>query len=337
MKSWPLSRHVAVATLDRRSLRSSSASAFAWPRAAGPRSPPPRILRVAPEPQAVAVVVTRPIRVRPARRPWSDERKRRFQRRFLPAVTALVLAPAPIARVLLGGGGAAVVPLPPVALGPTPLPHLAPLAPPEPSRGGSATRHARGRLARLHLARPALPRAPDRRRAAAGQSPYWTTWDPALDRVPDRGYRRYGSAKLIHLLLSVTQAFHDAHPGAPRLVIGDISRLGGGPLDQHASHQNGLDVDVYYPRKDGREVAPTSVDQVNVPLSQELLDLFLAARPEFVFVGPHLAAARPLGRRRAAGRPRQPHARPHLPAVDGQETVRPAAPLGDRPRRWNGV
>ena len=36
------------------------------------------------------------------------------------------------------------------------------------------------------------------------QSPFWTTWDPALDRVPDRGYRRYGSAKLIHLLLSVT-------------------------------------------------------------------------------------------------------------------------------------
>ena len=61
-------------------------------------------------------------------------------------------------------------------------------------------------------------------------------------------------------------------------MIGDISRLGGGPLDEHASHQNGLDVDVYYPRLDGREVAPTSVDQVNVPLSQDLLNLFLAAR-----------------------------------------------------------
>ena len=45
---------------------------------------PPRIMRLAPEPQPVEVIVTRPIRVRPARRPWSDERKRRFQRRFLP-------------------------------------------------------------------------------------------------------------------------------------------------------------------------------------------------------------------------------------------------------------
>ena len=126
-------------------------------------------------------------------------------------------------------------------------------------------------------------------------SPYWATWDPALDRVPDRGYRRYGSAKIIHLLLAVTKEFHDSHPGAPRLVIGDISRLGGGPLDEHASHQNGLDVDVYYPRLDAREIAPTSVDQVNVPLSQDLLNLFLAARPEFVFVGPHLPLHGPPG------------------------------------------
>jgi hypothetical protein len=256
---------------------------------------PPRILRVAPEHQAVAVVVTRPIRVRPARRPWSDERKRRFQRRFLPAVTALVLAPAPLARVLLGGAGATAVPLPPVALGPTPLPHLAPLAPPEPSRGGSATvMPAIVWRDSISLGLPYHGRLIDGVQLPL-QSPFWTTWDPALDRAPDRGYRRYGSAKLVHLLLAVTQAFHESHPGASRLVIGDLSRLGGGPLDQHASHQNGLDVDVYYPRLDGSEIAPASVDQVNVPLSQELLDLFLAAKPEFVFVGPDLPLHGPPG------------------------------------------
>jgi penicillin-insensitive murein endopeptidase len=255
---------------------------------------PPRILRAVPEPQAVAVVVTRPIRVRPARRPWSEERKRRFRRRFLPAVTALVLAPAPIARVLVGGGST-TLPLPPVTLGPTALPHLSPLAPAEPARGGSSAvmpevvwRDS------ISLGLPYHGRLIDGVQLPV-QSPFWTTWDPALDRVPDRGYRRYGSAKLIHLLLAVAHEFHDAHPGAPRLVIGDISRFGGGPLDEHASHQNGLDVDVYYPRVDGREVAPTTVDQVNVPLSQDLLNLFLAARPEFVFVGPHLPLHGPSG------------------------------------------
>ena len=260
----------------------------------GAEIPPPRILRIAPQPQPVEVIVTRPIRVRPARRPWSDERKRRFQRRFLPAVTALVLAPAPIARLLVGGG-TAVVPLPPVALGPTPLPHLAPLTPPEPARGGgSAVMPEVVWRDSISLGLPYHGRLIDGVQLPTS-SPYWATWDPALDRVPDRGYRRYGSAKLIHLLLTVTKEFHDAHPGAARLVIGDISRLGGGPLDEHASHQNGLDVDVYYPRLDGRELAPASVDQVNVPLSQDLLDLFLAAKPEFVFVGPHLALHGPAG------------------------------------------
>ena len=249
---------------------------------------PPRIVHLAPEPQPVEVIVTRPIRVRPARRPWSDERKRRFQRRFLPAVTALVLAPAPIARILLGGAGTAVVPLPPVSLGPTSLPHLTPLTPPEPARGGgSAVMPEVVWRDSISLGLPYHGRLIDGVQLPVS-SPFWATWDPALERVPDRGYRRYGSAKLIHLLLSITKEFHDAHPGAPRLVIGDISRLGGGPLDQHVSHQNGLDVDVYYPRRDGRELAPTNVAQVNVPLSQDLLNLFLAARPEFVFVGPHL-------------------------------------------------
>jgi hypothetical protein len=248
---------------------------------------PARVVRLAPAPRPVEVVVTRPVRVRHERRPWSDERKRRFRRRFLPAATALVLAPAPIARLLVGGG-TATVPLPPIALGPTPLPHLAPLTPSEAARGGGSSvlpeviwRDS------ISLGLPYHGRLIDGVQLPLS-GPYWTTWDPALDRVPDRGYRRYGSAKLIHLLMAVTKEFHDAHPEAARLVIGDISRLGGGPLDEHVSHQNGLDVDVYYPRRDRRELAPTTIDQVDVALSQDLLDLFLAAKPEFVFVGPDL-------------------------------------------------
>jgi hypothetical protein len=259
---------------------------------------PARILQPVAAPPLLEVVVTRPApaRVRPRRRPWSDERKRRFRYRFLPTVTALILAPAPIARVLIGGSSAAPsLSLPPVAIGPAPLPKLVPLRPVEAARGGSSVvmpeviwRDS------ISLGLPYHGRLIDGVQLPVS-SPYWATWDPALDRVPDRGYRRYGSAKMIHLLLSVTQAFHEAHPDAARLVIGDISRYGGGPLDEHASHQNGLDVDVYYPRKDRREVAPTTVEQVDVRLSQDLLDLFLAAKPEFVFVGPHLPLHGPTG------------------------------------------
>ena len=260
---------------------------------------PPRSGR-AQEARPLAVVVTRPAPARPQRRPWSDERKRRFQRRFLPAATALVLAPIPIGRVILGAGDAAPLPLPPAVVGasgrPRALPPIVlPATPAPPARGGSSSvmpdivwRDS------ISLGLPYQGRLIDGVQLPA-ESPLWTTWDPALDRVPDRDYRRYGSAKLVHLLVSVAQAYHDANPQAPRLVIGDLSRRGGGPLDEHESHQNGLDVDVYYPRKDGLEVAPTTVDQVDIPLARDLLERFVTAHAEFVFVGPHLPLSGPAG------------------------------------------
>ena len=56
-------------------------------------------------------------------------------------------------------------------------------------------------------------------------------------------------------------------------------------MDQHVSHQNGLDVDVYYPRLDRRLRAPTTTRQVDRDLAQHLLDGFVAAGAKVVFVG----------------------------------------------------
>ena len=84
------------------------------------------------------------------------------------------------------------------------------------------------------------------------------------------------------------------HPGAPRLTIGDLSRPHGGDFGPkygelgHASHQNGLDIDIYYPRRDRSERAPTRPSQVDQPLSQRLVDMFVAAGAQKVFVGPSL-------------------------------------------------
>ena len=95
-------------------------------------------------------------------------------------------------------------------------------------------------------------------------------------------------------VLDVIAAYSAAHPAAPRVVIGDLSRPGGGNFGEqfggigHASHQNGLDADIYYPRKDRRETAPRTVAQVDQPRSQELVDRFVAAGARYVFVGPHL-------------------------------------------------
>ena len=56
-------------------------------------------------------------------------------------------------------------------------------------------------------------------------------------------------------------------------------------MDQHVSHQSGLDVDVYYPRLDRYLSAPISVGQVDRALTQDLLDRFVAAGAQAVFVG----------------------------------------------------
>ena len=56
-------------------------------------------------------------------------------------------------------------------------------------------------------------------------------------------------------------------------------------MEDHRSHQNGLDVDVYYPRLDRALRAPRTTAQVDRRLSQALLDRFVAAGAEIVFVG----------------------------------------------------
>ena len=125
------------------------------------------------------------------------------------------------------------------------------------------------------------------------------TWDPVLRRSPNRAWRRWGSDRLVRVVLRVARDFRAAHPRAPRMAIGDISRPHGGDFGPrfgyigHASHQNGLDVDVYYPRADGREVAPRGASQIDRARSQALVNRFLAAGAEVIFVGPNTGLTGP--------------------------------------------
>ena len=115
--------------------------------------------------------------------------------------------------------------------------------------------------------------------------PDWVTWDPVSDSVPNEPRRLYGNEHTIRTIVSVLAAYRAAHPDAPRVVVGDISFRGGGPMDQHRSHQNGLDVDVYYPRRDRALRAPVATGQIDRELAQDLLDRFVAAGAQMVFVG----------------------------------------------------
>jgi hypothetical protein len=120
----------------------------------------------------------------------------------------------------------------------------------------------------------------------------FVTVDPVTGTSPNRAWRRYGTDRLLRVLLRVAEEHAAAHPGAARLVIGDLSRPHGGRFgpeyggDGHRSHQNGLDADVYYPRRDGLERIPRRVGQVDRRLAQELVDRFVRAGAQYVFVGP---------------------------------------------------
>ena len=119
----------------------------------------------------------------------------------------------------------------------------------------------------------------------------WLTWDPVLKQIPNRPERRWGTAKLIATIERVLAEWHLAHPTMPQILIGDLSRPHGGVFDQrygglgHASHQNGLDADIYYPRADHRLLAAYKPDLIDHALAQDLLDRFVAAGAQFVFIG----------------------------------------------------
>ncbi len=131
------------------------------------------------------------------------------------------------------------------------------------------------------------------------RSEHFVTWDPVLKRTPNRWWRRNGTDGLVRVLVRVTDDFADAHPRAPRVLIGDLSRPHGGDFGRrfgplgHVSHQNGLDADVYYPRSDRRERAPLRISQVDRRLAQDLVNRFLRAGAQRIFVGARLGLRGP--------------------------------------------
>jgi murein endopeptidase len=131
------------------------------------------------------------------------------------------------------------------------------------------------------------------------EGPDWFTWDPVLKRKPDRGWRRWGTDRLVRTVVDVVADYRLANMLAPRVGIGDLSRPHGGSFGMrfgglgHMSHQNGLDVDVYYPRLDGLERRAYKPSQVDRELAQDLLDRFVAAGARTIYTGPSVGLKGP--------------------------------------------
>jgi murein endopeptidase len=133
------------------------------------------------------------------------------------------------------------------------------------------------------------------------QGSTYMTWDPGARSIQSAGWRRWGTDYVIRNSLCAIESFVLGRPGRARVLIGDISLPGGGQFGPeygglgHASHQNGLDVDVYYPRRDGAEGVVTRVSDIDRVASQELIDQFIAQGATRIFVGRGLGFTDPGG------------------------------------------
>ncbi len=98
--------------------------------------------------------------------------------------------------------------------------------------------------------------------------------------------RAWGTCSSVENVRQVLREFHDRHPERARVGIGDISLRRGGYFSGHGSHRNGVDIDLYYPRADNREVSTQTARQMNRRLSQELINLFVRSGSRLIYVGP---------------------------------------------------
>jgi hypothetical protein len=212
------------------------------------------------------------------------------------AVLAAVLAAAAIALAFDGGGAEPARPRP-LAGPPVPERTTGPPAPPAAPRTQRAPERIRWRRS-IAVGDPAAGRLVRGVRLPS-EGEHFFTWDPVKRRSPNRDWRRWGTDRLVRLLLQVAREYHAAHPRAPRIAVGDLSRPRGGDFGPqfgyigHASHQNGLDADIYYPRADRRERAPKYASQIDRRLSQWLVDRFVAKGAVAVFVGPNTGLGGP--------------------------------------------
>ena len=93
-----------------------------------------------------------------------------------------------------------------------------------------------------------------------------------LDSPP--GYHRYARPEVIRAIQWVGTEWQRTHPRGPRIGVGDLSLLGGGPTPRHGAHQRCLEVDLRPLRLDGRELSATFTDpQYSRALTEQLVML----------------------------------------------------------------
>jgi murein endopeptidase len=113
-------------------------------------------------------------------------------------------------------------------------------------------------------------------------------WNFREQRIGGSDRTRWGNCRVVRAVLHGIAVYRRRNPDAPLVAVGDMGLRHGGPIAGHATHQNGRQIDLYYPRRDHRRREPPKVRLVDMRLARELIGAMLDAGAYRVLVGPHI-------------------------------------------------
>jgi murein endopeptidase len=116
-------------------------------------------------------------------------------------------------------------------------------------------------------------------------------WNFREQRIGGSDRTRWGDCRVVRAVLLGLAAYRRHDPAAPPVAVGDMGLRDGGEIDHHSTHENGRQIDLYYPRRDRLRREPHTIAQVDMRLSRELVRAILAAGARRVLVGPHIRIA----------------------------------------------
>jgi hypothetical protein len=113
-------------------------------------------------------------------------------------------------------------------------------------------------------------------------------WNFRAQRIGGSHRTRWGHCRVVRAVLRGLAAYRKRNPGAAPVAVGDMGLRHGGEIDRHSTHENGRQIDLYFPRRDRKRREPRTVAQVDMRLSRALVRAMLDAGADRVLIGPRV-------------------------------------------------
>jgi len=113
-------------------------------------------------------------------------------------------------------------------------------------------------------------------------------WNFRAQRIGGSDRTRWGHCRVVRSVLLGLAAFRARNPDAPPVAVGDMGLRHGGEIDRHSTHENGRQIDLYFPRRDRKRREPHTIAQVDMRLARELVRAMLDAGAGRVLIGPRI-------------------------------------------------